>query len=465
MVAALPDPRGLSCDRVGPHWGEDGLRMMLGRDNPVMAARLSTFAFAANRVWDVAAGIAIVAVVLVAFDPVRQGYHFTFASLSLAAGVLEGGIGFLLLQFMAHEWARVQWRDGTLTGDATAVANLVGLARRCVLWHVGLVVPIMLVLQLAGWIVFAGSGDEVGWSGPWLLLSVAVALQVMARGFQYVLEAENRLILVQGVTMASNIVGAVVVVVHVLRGPDLYILGLYTLGRAGVQAAVSLWAVAPLLRAGTGGHPPTLDWRRDVLPQQIRTMAATALGFAMYQSVTPIVFRIAGPELAGQIGFGMQVHRTLNALNAMWLYSAQPRGVRLLALGERAALGALYRATLRRSLAAAAFLGLATLAALAVLAWRLPDIGSRMLDTGPLAVLMVALVGQQFSNVQTAFVRMERRERFLDITFVGAVLVMIAVALGAAMGSPIGIVCGFAAAVLVVVGPWTMMRFRAHRGW
>ena len=114
---------------------------------------------------------------------VEQGFYFTFGSILAIQVFFELGLTGIMTQYVAHEASHLTLDENNVyQGEERYRSRLASLVHFCVKWYAVLAVLIFVFLNIIGYIYFNKFGDNQGetvvWLTPWLLISIATAIQL-----------------------------------------------------------------------------------------------------------------------------------------------------------------------------------------------------------------------------------------------------------------------------------------------
>jgi len=95
---------------------------ILGIDKAIFYTILSVF-------WASIAGILSIVFIVDFLSLTEQGYWYTFLSLGALATFAELGFTTIITQFISHEYAHLEEKDGKLHGDISKIDKTVSLVR------------------------------------------------------------------------------------------------------------------------------------------------------------------------------------------------------------------------------------------------------------------------------------------------------------------------------------------------
>ena len=279
------------------------------------------------------------------------------------------------------------------------------------------------------------------------------------------MEGCNQVAFVYGLRAVLAVAASVGVWLALPLGAGLYCGAISLLLVVGVTAVVFGRAWRGLLAELRQPPPgPTISWGQEIWPYQWRMAISGMCGYFIFNLFTPVLFYFHSPALAGQMGMTWQLVNSLHTVAASWSTSKAPRYGILISQGRFAELDQLYKKTTVQALAAAVGGGVTLLLALAWVRGHLA-IGARFLPVGPTALLVLATVVNQLIFSQAAYLRAHKKEPFLGLSVLSAVLTGAAVLfLGRAWGAW-GECVGYCLIVLAVAPVATWIWKTRRRAW
>jgi len=409
--------------------------------------------------WGVVSGLVMVWLITTHLSPEVQGYYYTFAGLMLFQSLVELGFGVVLVQFISHEWAFLRLRGrGSVEGDMGSLSRTASLVRLGILWYCSIAVLFFVIVGGIGYFLLSGRrASPVAWQQPWWLLCGAVSLSILLVPLRCFIEGSDQVGKSQRVALFAGVMSGTAGWIAVASGA-----GLYTLAIAsGVAAVVGYSLFLPLcipffelLKLGQRDSLSRISWRDQFWPQQWRIGLSWLSGLLMFQGFVPILFYLHGPIPAGQLGVVMQVYQALNAAASSWLVSVGPRMGILASRKDFSRLRRLVEETVRRSVLACSLFSIATFALVVLLHRYAFQYSERFGDVLTIAVFLTVVAAMQVSNVETAAIRFQKKEPFVVVSVVCAVLVTLSNAVLGKLFALRGVALGFAGVMLILLLPW-----------
>lgn len=426
--------------------------------------------FVLARLWAACAGVVSVLMTAHFLTPIEQGYYYTFYSLVALQVVFELGFGFVVLQFVAHERARLSFdENGKIAGEAASHSRLASLLKLILRWYTAAATVLIVVLLPAGshfFHVHQRAGSAASWGVPWSLLVIAAACNVFCwplvafvEGCGYVPDVAQ-MYLGQAV-LGSLLSWTAMVTRHGLYAPALVILAqvalqVYLLTRRRFRRIL-----INLLRRPPDVHK--LDWYREVWPFQWKMAVSWCSSYIINQMMTAILFSTQGPRAAGRMGMSLSIATQLGTIGLSWMSTkASPFG-NMIARGEITELNRVFFRTLWQSTTLVTTAAIGVFGCLLFVDRRFPSLAIRVLSPWAFGLLLVTMVMNHILSCEALYMRAHKREPLIIQAAVVAVLLgTTTVILGHTFGANAVTVGYFAFAGLVSL-TWGTYIFRSKR--
>jgi hypothetical protein len=221
--------------------------------------------------------------------------------------------------------------------------------------------------------------------------------------------------------LGSALAWAVLVAHHGLFAPAMVIVGQSLVGLAFLLTTPRRQLLTGLLRHPTATH--YVGWRSEIWPFQWRIAISWISGIFIYQLVNPILFRFRGPVEAGRMGMSLSISGAIGAVAIAWMSTkASPFGS-MVARREFAALDKLFFRTCWQSTALLVIGDVSFLMVLIFGGHYFPNLTTRVLPPWAFAMMMFSTLGAHIAFCQALYLRSHKKEPFLGITVVGAILI------------------------------------------
>jgi hypothetical protein len=401
--------------------------------------------------------------VLIHFSPENQGYYYTFTSLLVLQSFLEMGMGVVLAQFLSHEWSRIHFdASGHLAGEESALNKVSALVSVACRWYVGAAVAFLLLVGTGGSFLISRHGATGEVLAPWWILCTSVSISILQIPLRSMLEGSNQIARVQKIATLVSLFAATASWTAIIAG-----LGLYSLAiSAGVSAGTGLIlfgrACVPFLRVMARKFEAScFSWRDEFWPQQWRIAVSWSSGFFMFQSFVPILFYFQGAVPAGRMGASLQIYNAINAVASAWAYSKGPQMGILGSRGKVVELQETVRHVLLRSSLVCGSCAVLVIIVLVVMdrqgIWL-----DRFVGVNAMAVLLLALVVLQRSNIETLAIRFQKAEPFVAISILSALLVCLSNVVLSIYSSVLAVCIGYAIVMIFVTAPCVHLIYKSR---
>lgn len=425
------------------------------------------------RCWSAFAGVVTILLIARFLSPKEQGYYFTFSSLVALQIVFELGFSFVILQLAAHERAQLTFLPGgRVDGNPIAYSRLASVLQKSVRWYSVAGVLMAVALLPAGLYFFSAhqpGSSEIHWKLPWCLLVICASLTFQLDPVFSFLEGCGSVLQVAQMRLGQAALGSLLAwgamaLHHGLFSPAMLILGQAAVGAGFLLAGPRRAMLKQLLAHPTGEH--RIGWRREIWPFQWRIAISWLCGYFIFQLFNPVLFAFQGPIAAGRMGMSLSIAASIGAVAIAWMNTkASPFG-NLIARGEIKALDRLFFRTLWQSTVLLAAGASSFFVVLLIVEGRLPRYASRVLPPWAFGLLLLTTIMNHVIFCEALYLRAHKREPFLGITVVGAVLLAAAtLVLGKIWGANAVTVGYFAVTTIFGLPSGTYVFLTKRREW
>ncbi|HNY29697.1 MAG TPA: hypothetical protein PKO15_02310 [Fibrobacteria bacterium] len=362
-------------------------------------------------------------------SPYEQGYYYTFQSVLALQIFFELGMTSVLIQATSHEAAPLDLAGGERVPESSeAGRRLASLLHYLVRWYLTASVLFFVCVLIVGVVFFEKSQGGLQmqqWVGAWLLSTLMTAVSMVFQAIVAFSEGIGRISLAAKVRAVQGVCTVLTLFVAMTFG-----LGLYSPGAAlfvGLFAGgAMLWKANKnvLLEIWRQMDPDLkIHWTKDLWGFQWRMALSWVSGYLIFQFSTPVVFKLLGSVEAGKYGITQQVVNGISALSMAWATTRQARWGRWIAMNDRFALDADFRATLKRTFAVNALLAVVFVGVMEIGRWFFPIYTDRFAPLSVTIVLLSCGAANQIIFTQATYLRAHKQEPFLWVSIAGAVLV------------------------------------------
>ncbi len=365
------------------------------------------------------------ALVLRYLTPEIQGYFYAFSGVVAMQVFLEMGFSQNILQFASHEYAQLHFSPaGTLAGDRVAQSRLISLGRLAFRYYAIAAAIFLAAIGIGGHIFFAHSGHHgVAWQGAWWVIAVTAAGSLVINPAWSLLQGCNQVAEVAKFNFWAALATFGANALALICGAGIYASAIGAAFSLLLNAAYLLWRwrrfFGQFLELPQHGE---VSWRHEIWPFQWRIAVSWMSGYFVFDIINPIAFYFCGPVEAGRLGMSLQLVRMIANISLQWIYTKGPQFGILVARRAWTELDALWR---RSTIQMFVFylLGYAAfLAAIPFIGLLLPKIPARLASFEVNAWLGGALVTQVLIGAMAMELRAHKREPFMWMSVLNAVL-------------------------------------------
>lgn len=368
---------------------------------------------------------------------VEQGFYFTFGSILALQVFFELGLTGIMTQYVAHEASHLTLdENGEYHGEERYKSRLASLVRFCVKWYAVLAALIFVFLNVVGYIYFNKYGDNQGeyvdWQTPWILISIATAIQLFVSPLTSILTGLGFVKQTSKITFFQQLITPLCTWIGLASGLKLYVTGVaYLLN-------VSIWFVfvnkqgllTILKKLWQTSISERVAYMAEIFPYQWRIALSWVSGYFIFQLFNPVLFATEGAVVAGQMGMTLQALSAIQSFAFSWLNTKVPLYSKLIALKDYLQLDLVFNKTLKQMVVIETSLLVLFYCFIAVLRITQFHIGEtiladRFLDYLPMLLMVIPVFLQQFISSWATYLRCHKKEPFLVNSIVGGILCML----------------------------------------
>lgn len=399
----------------------------------------------------------------------EQGYYFTFGNLLALTMFSDLGLLNVLQLFASHEKALLEWGpQGALTGDPVARARLSALralGHRWFRWASGLA---LVALLPVGFVFFRGnnSAGAVAWQIPWIAAVMVTAATMLLSPFFSFLEACGRVREMRAVGVVQALISYPLMWLAIIVGGGLFAGSVFW----GCGLLVSMiWLLVNYSAFARDGwrartDSQALNWR-EIWPLQWRTSVGWISGYLVFQLFSPMLFRLRGPEEAGQMGMSLMLAQTVGGLGLTWVATKSPQMGMLWARRDFAALDNLFFPALWRLVAVILGGGVILTLGLAILPYIGHPYAGRLLSPAPFTLLMLIQMLNNIALAEATYLRANKREPLVWISMAYGVAILFLNSILCSRYGAFGMIVGNLVVGVLFCFACTVVFLRCRRRW
>ncbi len=384
-----------------------------------------------NRVIQAGVNFFIIVLISLFLTKAEQGYYYTFNSMLAMQVFFELGLGAVLTQVIAHEFAFLNFSPDRTTaiGDILHKSRIASILKLSFKWYSVCALLLLLIIGPVGYYFFSQKETESGhiiWFIPWALVLSATCLNLLSAPYISILEGVGKIFEVTKFRFYQMLICYPVLIISLTLHLGLYSLGLFLLANALSSVA---WLVInkknrilfiDFLKSFEPQYQ--VNWKKEVFPFQWKIAASWLSGYFIFQTLNPLLFAYKGPVVAGQMGITMAVFNGLSSISMAWIYTKVPTFSMLIARNEFEQLDSIFFKSLKQALSLAVISAFGAWLALLFINNFLPQYSARFLF--PAAALFIAInsLGSQLVYALGIYLRCHKQEPYLIPSIAGAIV-------------------------------------------
>lgn len=416
-------------------------------------------------------GIVTVMLIATHLTGIEQGFYYTFGSILAAQLFFELGLTGIISQFVAHEKAFLEEKNGILTGDCKYISRLSDLLRFCIRWYLIVSLVLLFGLSFGGLVYFNYfyiNTVSVTWQTPWVLLVAGTCLNFILSPICAFLEGLGKVKEIAKIRFFQQLVAPILVWLGLLIGFKLYVAAI-----APVISAIFLLAFGSrkfttlLTFIYKFKITDRVNYMQEIFPYQWRIAISWISGYFIFQFFNPVLFATEGAVVAGQMGMTLTILTAIQSISLSWITTKVPLMSSLIATNQFETLDKVFNTTLRQMLVLVSLILVAFVLVVVVLDKTQLTINNiivadRLLPVLPLSFMAISLFINQYVAAIATYLRCHKKEPFLYNSIVAGVL---CAALTIYLGKHYGLlgVTGGYLSITILLLPWSYYIYKSKR--
>ncbi|HKG69983.1 MAG TPA: hypothetical protein VKA92_14010 [Segetibacter sp.] len=425
-----------------------------------------------NRVIQAGVNFFIIILISLFLTKAQQGYYYTFNSMLAMQVFFELGLGAVLTQVIAHEFAFLSFSPDRTSaiGDVAHKSRIASILKLSFKWYAVSALLLLLIIGPLGYYFFQQKEAESGhisWFIPWVLVVLATCLNLLSAPYVSIIEGVGKIFEVTKFRFYQMLICYPVLIISLTLHWGLYSLGLFLLSNAICTVS---WLVLNkknrllFIDFIKSSHPQfQVDWKKEVFPFQWKIAASWLSGYFIFQTLNPLLFAYKGPVVAGQMGITMAVFNGLSSISMAWIYTKVPTFSMLIARQEFEELDNIFFKSLKQALSLAVISAFGAWIALLLINKFLPQYSNRFLF--PAAALFIAInsLGSQLVYALGIYLRCHKKEPYLIPSIAGAVVTASIAFICAKWLSVFYLTLSLLLVSMLIFLPWSIKIFMSSR--
>lgn len=403
---------------------------------------------------------------------IEQGFYYTFGSIVAIQIFFELGLNGIITQYVAHEVSYLKWENPVkLFGEEKYLSRLSSLLHFSIKWYSYFALILLVTLLIVGFCFFNryGNNDNVNWSIPWFLLSVATAINLLLTPVLAFLEGLGKVKDVAKIRLYQQCCSLLVVWCGLIGGAKLYVAALnlfvsiililiFLLITDFKKILLNIWYISLKER---------VDYRKEIFPYQWKIALSWISGYFIFQLFNPVLFATDGAVVAGQMGMTLAALNGILSLSLSWMTTKVPLYSGLIAQRQYLQLDIIFNRTLKQSV----FINGVALIVMIIIVFVIREfniviggiyLGDRFLDYIPLLLMIFPVFINQIMNSWALYLRCHKQEPFLINSIVAGCLCCLSTFFLGHYYGVIGITGGYFI-ITLIMSFWGYLIFRRKK--
>jgi len=420
---------------------------VFGIDKPIFYTILTV-------IWASIAGVLTIVFIIDFLSLSDQGYWYTFLSLGALATFAELGFTTIITQFISHEYAHLEERNGKLMGDVNRIDRTVSLVKFSFKFYLIITISAFVILSIVGVIFLMNTTNNFYLLVAWVFYSFTGAFMLLVSLFGSVLRGFNKVKVAQKIIFLASIASNITIWTALYFGFNLWALGVG--GTVNIILSLylffssekSLWN--QIFRSKVKKQH---NWLKETLPLQWRYAISWASGYFIFQFIVPVALIYAGADVAGKLGLSLVIARAVQTLANSWGTTKIPQFNIFVEQKKRKDLDNLLATIQKQSLlifiAGSILLLLILIFIFPIIHWN-----TRVLPTYQIAIILIAEGGNLIVFNWAYYLRSHKEEPYMRLSAISALGIGIGVWISFFLfASTFIALCSYCAVVLVMLIP------------
>ena len=437
------------------------LKLYLGIDKAIFFTSASSILAALG---------SIVSIILVLryLTNIEQGFYYTFGSIIAIQVFFELGLNGIIVQYVAHEAANLDFKNNELVGDQKNISRLSSLLHFGMKWYIFFAILLFITLNILGFYFFHKfdtSKETINWQLPWIVLSIGTILNLIVSPLIAFLQGLGKVKEIAFSQFLQQIFKLLILWIGLYYGAKLYVLGISSfviiftffllIFKKYFKLFINIWKTKIVEK---------VDYRLEIFPYQWKIAISWISGYFVFQIFNPVLFATEGAIIAGQMGMTLSILNGVLSLSYSWITTKVPLFSNLIAKKNYYELDKIFNKTLSQSILIN-FLGLVAIFIIIFLIrynnlnFNGKAISDRFLDYIPLFLMMFPVLLHQIVGSWGTYLRCHKKEPYMIMSIIGGTLCMISTLIFGKYFGVIGLTTGYCF-ITIIMFPWAYLIFK-----
>ena len=277
-------------------------------------------------------GVVTIIFMIAYLTPKMQGYFYSFNSLVGMQVFVELGFNYAIMQITSHEMSKLKWTtENIIDGDINSKKRLKTILIFSLRWYLfSGIIFILIAIPFGLYFLNAYPNLNIlvfyDFGLPWILTCILISIGLILNGLMAVLEGAGKIKKISNIRTIQTLAMGFITCIFIYVDYGVYaipagILVALIVGFLGVGLQFNRFIKNILhFKSNHAG----INWKSEILPFQSKIAISWICGFIVFQLFTLVLFKIEGPDVAGQFGMTMQIIMAVNSLSITVLLSRSP---------------------------------------------------------------------------------------------------------------------------------------------
>ncbi|SUB83280.1 Uncharacterised protein [Pragia fontium] len=383
-----------------------------------------------GKAFSILSGVIIILLISNFLSQEAQGYYYTFNSVVALQIIFELGLSTVIIQFTSHEMANIEYDKNkkTIIGNEVSKKRFISLFRLALKWYGVIAILIIVFVGPLGYYFFSTeSNSNVKWQYPWIILTIATAINVFLISVISIAEGCGLVVKVNKMRMYQALFAGILSAILIFNGNGLF---------ATAAIAISGTVIFIIFSIKYFGHIFTISffhfknldnehrisWRKEILPMQWRIALSWISGYFIFFIMTPISFKFFGAEYAGKLGMSLTLCNMVMATGLAWISTKYPAWGLMISKGQRVELNKSFKISSIQSALFVIFSLFTACLFLFILQKLDVKFSERFLPILSFLFLVIAIIGNHIVACLATYIRAHKVEKMTLASCIMALL-------------------------------------------
>jgi len=377
--------------------------------------------------WTVLGGALSILFIIKFLTMTEQGYWYTFQSLGALASLAELGFTTIIIQFISHEYAHLNIKNGLIVGNTEKVSRIISLIRFSFKFYIIIITVAFILLTVIGVLFLINSVNDIALLLAWIIYSFAGAFLLLTSLLGVILKGFNRVELVQKIIFIASFISVIIIWIALSLGLSLWALVIGSIVNIILSMGMfysssrTLWN--QIIYSKIRGN---YNWLKETLPLQWRYAISWTSGYLILQFMVPVTMYYAGAVLAGQLGLSLIIARSVQNMASSWGMTKLPQFNMFVAKKDRQKLDNLLSTVQKQSLLAF-ILGAAAILLIITVIFPLIGWNQRILPVYEIAIILLAEMALLMIYNWAFYLRSHKREPYMVLSLINGIIMSVGV--------------------------------------